>query len=41
LEQFDEPDGEFLDIAMEILDSFLQEYGSESNYLDAEGKKLD
>ena len=41
LEQFDEPDGKYLDIAIWILDSFLEEYGTESAYLDAEGKKLD
>ena len=41
LEQFDEPDGEFLDIACQILESFLKEYGSETQYLDAEGRKLD
>ena len=41
LEQFDEPDGKYLDIAIRILDSFLEEYGTESAYLDAEGKKLD
>ena len=40
-EQFDEPDGKYLDIAIRILDSFLEEYGTESAYLDAEGKKLD
>jgi len=41
LEQFDEPDGQYLAIAKKILDSFLEEYGSESQYLDAEGRKLD
>ena len=30
-----------MEIAKKILDSFLKEYGSESNYLDCEGKKLD
>ena len=28
-------------IATDILDSFLKEYGSESAYLEAEGRKLD
>ena len=41
LEQFVEPDGQYLEIAKKILDSFLKEYGSESNYLDTEGRKLD
>ena len=41
LEQFDEQDGQYLEIAKTILDSFLKEYGSESAYLDAEGRKLD
>ena len=41
MEQFVEPDGQYLEIAKKILDSFLKEYGSESNYLDAEGRKLD
>ena len=41
LEQFEEPDGKYLKIATDILDSFLKEYGSESAYLDAEGRKLD
>ena len=36
-----EPDGQYLEIAKKILDSFLKEYGTESNYLNAEGKKLD
>ena len=31
----------YLQIAQKILDSFLKEYGSESSYLDAEGRKLD
>lgn len=41
MEQFVEPDGQYLEIAKKILDSFLKEYGSESNYLDTEGRKLD
>jgi len=41
LDQFDEPDGRYLDASKKILDSFLKQYGSESAYLDAEGKKLD
>jgi hypothetical protein len=41
LEQFDEPDGKYLDVATKILDSFLREYGTESQYLEAEGRKLD
>ena len=41
LEQFDEPDGKYLDISKRILDEFLKEYGSESAYYEAEGKKLD
>jgi hypothetical protein len=31
----------YLDIAKKILTSFLKEYGSMTQYLDAEGKKLD
>ena len=30
-----------MEIAIRILDSFLEEYGTESHYLDCEGKKLD
>jgi hypothetical protein len=41
LEQFEEPNGDYLMAATKILDSFLAEYGSESAYLDAEGRKLD
>jgi hypothetical protein len=41
LEQFPEPDGQFLEIAVRILESFLEEYQSESNYMESEGKVLD
>lgn len=41
LKQFDEPDGQYLDIAIKIIDSFLREYGTQSNYLACEGKVLD
>ena len=41
LELYDEPDGKYLDISRQILDSFLKEYGTESHYLECEGKKLD
>ena len=40
LEQYEEPDGTYFDIATKILDSFLKEFGSESAYLEAEGKQL-
>ena len=40
LSQFKEPNDEFMQIAKQILDSFLQYYGSESNYLVTEGNIL-
>lgn len=41
MEQFEEPDGKYLETSTKILDSFLKEYGTESKYLDLEGRKLD
>ena len=40
MEQFEEPNGKYLEIAIKILDKFLKEYGSETAYLEAEGKIL-
>ena len=37
LSQFKEPNDEYMQIAKNILDGFLQVYGSESNYLTTEG----
>lgn len=41
LEQFDEPDEVYLDVSKKIINSFLKEYGSETKYLDQEGRKLE
>ena len=37
LSQFKEPNDEYMQIAKNILDGFLQVYGSETNYLSTEG----
>lgn len=38
--QYKEPSIEYMDIAVKILDSFLEQYGSESLYLETEGDVL-
>ena len=35
--QFKEPSDEYMDTALAILNSFLSEYGTETNYLESEG----
>ena len=40
MSQFKEPNDEYMLIAKKILDSFLNTYGSESNYLLTEGNIL-
>ena len=39
--QFDEPSGEYLSIAMRIIDSFLSEYGNIQHFYTLEGKLLE
>ena len=36
--QFKEPSEEFMDLSKQILDSFINTYGSESAYLETEGE---
>lgn len=41
LDQFEEPDESYLETSVKIINSFIKEYGSESNYLEKEGRKLE
>lgn len=40
MQQYKEPSEEFLDLAIQILESFIAQYGSESLYLETEGDIL-
>jgi len=40
LNQFKKPRSDFLQIAVKIMDAFLTQYGSESNYLLTEGRVI-